>query len=153
MPVKQCELDNKPGFKWGDEGTCYTYDDQVSKNIARNKAIRQGQAIEISQLFVNNKVSFDYDDTLTREDIQEKALQLINSGYTVYIVTARNKSNSSGPYDMADKLGIPRSKVYFTNGEDKWKTIKRLKIGKHYDNNQEQVDKINNNTNSRGIKI
>ena len=64
-----------------------------------------------------------------------------------------NTSLEIGAYKVADELGISHSKVYFTNGEDKWKTIKRLKIGKHYDNNQEQVDKINNNTNSRGIKI
>lgn len=29
MPVKQCQINDKPGFKWGDEGTCYTYDDAV----------------------------------------------------------------------------------------------------------------------------
>jgi hypothetical protein len=47
MPVKQCELDNKPGFKWGEEGTCYTYDDPVSKNIARNKAIKNSRGIKV----------------------------------------------------------------------------------------------------------
>jgi hypothetical protein len=41
--------------------------------------------------------------------------------------------------------------VYFTGGEDKWKTIKRLGIERHYDNNQEQIQKINDNTEALGI--
>jgi hypothetical protein len=51
MPVKSCELDTKPGFKWGDENICYIYDpnDKISKEKARRKALKQGIAITISQ--------------------------------------------------------------------------------------------------------
>lgn len=51
MPIKNCEDNKKPGFKWGDENTCYTYNpnDKLSKEKARRKAQRQGIAITISQ--------------------------------------------------------------------------------------------------------
>lgn len=43
MPLKRCQSDGKPGYKWGDSGKCYTGDG------AREKAIKQGRAIEISK--------------------------------------------------------------------------------------------------------
>lgn len=47
MPVKSCELDTKPGFKWGDSGKCYTYTpkNEGSLRNARKKAAIQGLAI------------------------------------------------------------------------------------------------------------
>ena len=36
----------------------------------------------------SEKISFDFDDTLTRADIQEKAKRLIESGADVYIISA-----------------------------------------------------------------
>ena len=54
---------------------------------------------------------------------------------------------------MADKLGIKRSNIYFTNGSYKWETIKRLGIGIHYDNNLKEIDLVNSNTDTKGIKF
>jgi hypothetical protein len=54
---------------------------------------------------------------------------------------------------MAKKLGIKRENVYFTGGRDKWQTIKRLRINKHIDNNQEQIDLIKVNTDAEAIKF
>ena len=47
MPVKDCTLNNEPGYKWGDEGKCYTYSpkNEGSKNKAKKQAIIQGLAI------------------------------------------------------------------------------------------------------------
>ena len=47
MPVKQCSRDGKPGYKWGDEGYCYTYNEgnESQKKRAKNDAILQGYAI------------------------------------------------------------------------------------------------------------
>lgn len=47
MPVKSCQRDGKPGFQWGDGGTCYTYaaGDAAGRAKAREKATKQGQAI------------------------------------------------------------------------------------------------------------
>jgi hypothetical protein len=48
MPLKKCTTEGKPGYKWGDEGHCYTYtpNDEKSRNEARAKALRQGYAID-----------------------------------------------------------------------------------------------------------
>ena len=43
MPVKRCQKDGKPGWKWGDQGTCYTGPG------AREKALAQGRAIKANQ--------------------------------------------------------------------------------------------------------
>ena len=100
-----------------------------------------------------NKVSFDFDDTLTQERWQKKAMMLKEEGKTVYIVTRRQEEQNDAVYAIADKIGIPRSRVYFTNGEDKWRTIRRLGIELHYDNNQEQIDKINDETDADGSLV
>lgn len=47
MPIKSCEENGKPGYKWGDSGKCYTYTskDEIERNKAKKKAIVQGIAI------------------------------------------------------------------------------------------------------------
>jgi len=47
MPIQTCQFENKPGFKWGDSGKCYTYtpNNEGSLRNARKKAIAQGIAI------------------------------------------------------------------------------------------------------------
>ena len=46
MPVKSCQINNEPGYKWGDQGKCYAYTpgDEESKVEAKKKAIAQGVA-------------------------------------------------------------------------------------------------------------
>jgi len=48
MPVKRCQKNGKPGYKWGDEGFCYTYTpgDARSLERAKKKAAEQGAAIK-----------------------------------------------------------------------------------------------------------
>lgn len=259
MPVKNCQLEGQPGYKWGDQGKCYTYDpsSDSSKRRARQKAINQGLAIGVdyknqkfqsyndypqaasqnaerairlrddygldcgtavgwaranqlakrenisrdtiarmasferhrsnsagdpkedcgalmwlawggdegiewaqrkleqidNQEFAGTKISFDFDDTLTESKWQEKAAELITNGEIVYIVTARRKDQSEKVFKIADELGIPRDRVHFTEGADKWKELLRLGIQIHYDNNQEQIDKIKANTQIEAIKV
>jgi HK97 family phage prohead protease len=100
-----------------------------------------------------NKVSFDFDDTIELERYQNIAKRLIDEGKTVYIVTRRQESMSKAVYEVADMVGIPHSRVYFTNGKYKWETIKRLGIGVHYDNNPEEIKLINENTEAQGKLI
>lgn len=49
MPIKNCQDNGKPGYKWGDEGKCYVYepDSEDSKKKAIKKALAQGVAIEV----------------------------------------------------------------------------------------------------------
>jgi len=43
MPIKQCQIKGKKGYKFGDEGKCY-----FGAN-AKEKAKKQGRAIKSSQ--------------------------------------------------------------------------------------------------------
>jgi hypothetical protein len=143
MPVIKC---SNGKYRIG-EGACI-YDTE-------KKATEVWQAILASGAYRanSNKVSFDFDDTLETDRGKELAKQKIADGKEVFIITRRQESASAGVYQVADELGIPHSRVYFTNGKMKWETVKRLEIGMHYDNNQDEINLINNNTDSKGIKF
>ena len=59
MPVQSCSSDDKPGYKWGDGGKCYTYDpnSESSKAEAKKKALAQGIAIGDIELERANEVT------------------------------------------------------------------------------------------------
>lgn len=101
----------------------------------------------------NNKVSIDFDDTLSTEKGQELAKNLMAEGKDVYIITRRNHRMGAEVYDLAKKFSIPADRVYFTDGKLKWEEVKRLGIAVHYDNNQNEIDKINENTDATGILV
>lgn len=50
MPIKRCRKNGKPGFKFGDAGTCYTYtaNDPKSRQRAKKKAQAQEKAARAS---------------------------------------------------------------------------------------------------------
>lgn len=51
MPVQKCTKDGKPGYKWGEQGYCYTYSpgSDKSEKRAKRKAADQGRAIKASK--------------------------------------------------------------------------------------------------------
>jgi heterodisulfide reductase subunit A-like polyferredoxin len=97
------------------------------------------------------KISYDFDDTLSTIKGQEMAINDIKNGNEVLILTARQERDKEEVYQIADKIGINHSNIHFTNGKDKWSFVIRLNIDRHYDNNQEQIDKINKLTTAEGI--
>lgn len=46
MPVKSCKIDGKSGYKWGDQGKCYPYEEgnEGQRRKAKKKALMQGIA-------------------------------------------------------------------------------------------------------------
>jgi hypothetical protein len=138
MPVYSCDNGK---FRIG-EGECI-YD---NREHAVNAYV--GYLAQVDKKAVDlNKISFDFDDTLTLALYRARAKQLIERGKTVYIVTRRQDNfHPEQVYNVADEIGIPHSRVYFTNGEMKWKTIKRLNIAIHYDNNPDEIKLIEENT-------
>jgi hypothetical protein len=127
----------------------------VYKYLVRaNVPYQKVGAINLEFQFQGQKISFDYDETLSTDAGKELAKKKITEGYDVYIITARMESgDNTSLFNIAKELGINKSNIYFTNHKDKWETIKRLGITIHYDNSQEQIDKINQNTEARGIKF
>lgn len=75
------------------------------------------------------KVSFDFDGTLSRPDVQDYAKELIEKGIEVIVTTSRfDESNkhlypvnptNEDLYAITDRLGIKRENIYFTNMDDK----------------------------------
>lgn len=133
---KQEELVEPKSGETKDEyiGRCIAY------HINEGMTKEQGTAIcytkwEDTKLRVGEKVSFDYDGTISTRLGKALAQKEIQSGSTVYIISARN--NASGMYAVADQLGIPRERVIATGSNlKKAEMIKKLGIDTHYDNNR-----------------
>ena len=50
MPLMKCRVGGKPGWKYGEQGKCYTYEpgDKKSEAAAKLKAVKQGIVISKS---------------------------------------------------------------------------------------------------------
>jgi hypothetical protein len=92
--------------------------------------------------FAGEKVSIDYDDTLSTEKGKLLAKRLLSEGKDLYIVTRRREEMLGPVKEVAKELGISVDKVHATNGKLKWETIKRLGIQTHYDNNPDELKAI-----------
>ena len=143
MPIKECQINNIPGYKWGNEGKCYTGPD------ARKKAQAQGIAIGFG--LATTKVSFDYDETLTKPSMMDKAREYIKKGVNVYIISARHRV--APMFSRADELGIPLGRIYaVSSNKEKIDKILSLNIDIHYDNNPDVINALKG-TNTIGILI
>lgn len=96
---------------------------------------------QIDTKMAGEKVSIDYDDTLSTDRGKQLAKRLISEGKTVYIISARQ--DKDGMLSVASELGIPESRVYATGSNSaKIEKIKELGITKHYDNNADVVKEL-----------
>jgi len=91
------------------------------------------------------KISIDYDDTLSTQRGKDLARRLINEGNDLYIVTRRRRTESNDVYRDAQMVGIPRDRVFFTEGRLKWQKLKELGIQRHIDNNPDEIKAIKEN--------
>jgi hypothetical protein len=97
----------------------------------------------MNKYLAKTRVSFDYDGVLSTPQGKRLAKNALADGLEVLILTARRKSDGQSVFNVADRIGISRANVIFTEGFDKYTFVMKHHIGLHYDNNQEQVDKIN----------
>ena len=92
------------------------------------------------------KVSFDFDSTLSRKDVQEFAKQLVNEGHEVWIVTSRFDDESAleknwhwvrgqnkTVFDVAQFCGIKPENIKFTCMESKSIFLKDKGFAFHVD--------------------
>ena len=100
-----------------------------------------------------SRISFDFDGVLSTPRGRKLAKLIIEGGATVYIITARMRSQSEDVYKVAEVLGIKRERVIFTNNRDKWHVMAQYRIGTHYDDNAEQITKINEKTKTKGVQF
>ncbi|MEY4332939.1 MAG: hypothetical protein RLZZ196_1677 [Bacteroidota bacterium] len=142
MPVQECKENNKPGYKWGEEGKCYTYspDNETEKKNAKKKALIQGLAIGDVKM-EKQKVSFDYHETLTTDKGKEYLQKELDEGNIVYIISATHFITDLRP--IAEKYGIPFTRIFATgSNQKKVEKIKDLNIIRHYDNSNQVKDLI-----------
>ena len=102
------------------------------------------------------KVSFDFDSTLSRKDVQEYAKELIQRGFEVIITTSRSVSDLSNYtikgirsenmnedlYKVADDVGIPRYNIFFTEMEDKVEHLNENEIIFHLDDDVYEINDL-----------
>ena len=130
------ELDPYNVINAGDLGYCEAFDFKCASKRTCDAWV-VGGPIE----FAGEKISFDYDETLSTSRGKDIAKRLITEGNTVYIISAR--SELTGMLQTAKDLGIPESRVYATgSNKAKIQKIKDLGISKHYDNNADVVKEL-----------
>ena len=131
--ISRCMGDPEPLEKYPDEAQRY----------AVCNSIYDGPVGAYRKAFAPEKISFDYDETLSTEKGMELAKQWISKGADVYIISARGSIQPM--LTRAQELGIPKSRIYAT-GSNKAKVEKILQLGisKHYDNNADVIKQLGN---------
>jgi len=103
---------------------------------------------------MKDRVSFDFDGVLSTNQGQDLARLELKRGNTVFIVTKRSPfKQSKEVFQVADMLGIPRENIHFTNGTWKWKKLNDLQVDKHYDDQDEEITRIQKHTNITTKKV
>lgn len=122
------------------------YVNRCTEYLIKNEGYSPDQAYAIcnsksEEFAIGQKVSFDYDDTITTHRGRGLVLHELQSGSIVYIISARHNKQSMLP--LAKELGIPASRV-FAEGSNvkKLRKIKELRIDKHYDNNEDVINQL-----------
>jgi hypothetical protein len=106
-------------------------------------------------------ITVDYDDTLlfhqydpelgtvvdfaVNDDLVRRLRAMIAAGTTVYIVTARDPAweddtpLQTPPYRFVKEQKLDVAGIYYTSGEFKAETLKRLGSELHFDDNKEEL--------------
>ena len=130
------ELDPYNVINAGDLGYCEAFDFKCASQRTCDAWVVGGPIKMAAE-----KVSIDYDDTLSTSRGKDLAKRLISEGKIVYIISAR--SELTGMLQTASDLGIPKSRVYATgSNKAKVQKVKDLGIIKHYDNNADVVKEL-----------
>jgi len=95
------------------------------------------------------KIGFDYDGVASTDKGKELILQKIKEGNDVWLISGTDPSVTK--YNTAEKLDIGKNKMIFVKPLDKWKYLKEHNFDTFYDNNKNQVDRINENTDTLAI--
>lgn len=101
------------------------------------------------------KVSFDFDSTLSRKDVQGLAKELVNEGHEVWIVTSRFddetamtknwhwiKGQNQKLFDVADECGIKSENIKFTCMQSKSVFLKSKGFVFHLDDDDIELMEI-----------
>ena len=92
--------------------------------------------------FAGDKISFDWDETLSTERGKQILQREIDKGSDIYIISARGEITDLMK-STAEKYGIPADHIFATgSNKSKVEKIKELGIVKHWDNNPDVVSEL-----------
>jgi len=118
---------------------CMSDDKMVIEYQTEQRAAVCRSAFE--EKLAGEKISFDYDETLTTAKGMKLAQSFIENGADVYIISARQEKD--GMLNRANQLGIPESRVYATgSNKAKIEKVKELQIETNYDNNTDVIKEL-----------
>lgn len=99
------------------------------------------------------RVSLDYDSTLSCSDVEKYAKELVERNFEVWIVTSRfssenapNKEWNDDLFQVADRVGIKRQHIHFTNYADKYEYLKDTDFIFHIDDDNIELSMIKDYT-------
>lgn len=108
-------------------------------------------------------VTFDFDHTLSRKDVQEYVAEIMEKGVDVYVLTSRydelhkhkypQNPNNHDLYLITTLLGIPRFKIRFTCMRDKSEYLKGTNVLLHLDDDSLELKRIQKETNTKAIQV
>jgi hypothetical protein len=108
-------------------------------------------------------VTFDFDNTLSRKDVQDYARSLLSKGIEVWILTSRyddlhrhkylHKGTNDDLYSVAYELGIPKEKIRFTCMHNKSEYLHGTNVIWHLDDDYIELNAINRETSVKGISV
>lgn len=115
---------------------------------------------------MKKKVSFDFDGTLDRKDVQDFLKEMQGLGADVYVCTFRTREYNDALHKIVDKsqecnhdlfkvtdeLGIPRSKIIFTEMEEKSEHLDDSFIW-HLDDDWTVLNDLQRNSKVKGIDV
>ena len=106
------------------------------------------------------KVSFDFDNTLTRISVQKYAKELVDRGLEVWIVTSRmgfgkepNPTWNDDLFEVAKYVGIKRENIHFCYMANKSEFLKDKGFVFHIDDDNIELSFIKTDTDVKPIYL
>jgi hypothetical protein len=107
------------------------------------------------------KVSFDFDSTLDKPQIQKFAVELMREGFDVHIVTSRPTHwtldevwDNSDLFQIAEILNISRKKIHFTDYKPKSSFFEENEdFLFHLDDDHVEIEEITHSTKVNAILL
>jgi hypothetical protein len=113
-------------------------------------SLSDDELIEMFRDVMTKKVSFDFDGTITKTQVQQIAQQKIKQGCDVCILTKRQGPDREVEM-LAEYIGIKN--IIYTNGEPKWSFIIENNIDEHYDDMIDENREISKKTHAKVYKV
>lgn len=103
------------------------------------------------------KISFDFDGTLSKGEVQKFCKKLMRKGYEIWITTSRSHrydDRDNDLFQVADKLRIQRDRITFTgNYRSKAEWLLSKDFICHIDDDSYELDAISNNYSTTGVCV